>query len=128
MRSVYDNIKSLFTLRPQAITANTNGGSVDALGYNSAALALEVGAVSGTSPTLDVKLQESADNSAWSDVTGTTFTQVTAANNSQIMRVEGLGTSRKRYLRVVATVGGTSPNFTAAVNILLGRAYRAPTN
>jgi len=128
MRSVYDAIKALNSLRPQAITANTNGSSVDTQGYNSAAVILEVGAVSGTSPTLDVKIQESADASTWTDVSGATFTQVTAANNSQIMRIEGLGTSRKRYIRAVATVGGTSPSFTSAVEVLLGRAYSEPVN
>ncbi|GIW70326.1 MAG: hypothetical protein KatS3mg101_1073 [Patescibacteria group bacterium] len=128
MRSVYDAIKALVTLRPQAITANANGISVDTQGYNSAAVILEVGAVSGTNPTLDVKLQESADGSTWADISGATFAQVTAANNSQILRVEGLGTSRKRYIRAVATVGGTSPSFNTACEVLLGRAYKEPVN
>lgn len=126
MRSVYDAILSRFTLRPQTATASANGAGVDTLGYNSASLTLEVGAVSGTTPTLDVKLQESADNSAWTDVAGATLTQVTAANNSQALRVEGLGTSRKRYLRAVATIAGTSPSFALAASILLGRAYKEP--
>lgn len=128
MRSVYDAIKAVFTLRPQVATSTVNGSSVDTLGYNSAAFVLEVGAVSGTSPTLDVKIQESADASSWTDVPGATFTQVTAANNSQILRVDGLGTSRKRYLRAVATIAGTSPSFTLAVEALLGRAYSEPVN
>jgi len=128
MRSVYDAIKAAVTIRPQTISSNTNGGSVDTQGYNSAAAILEVGAVSGTSPTLNVKIQESDDASTWSDVSGATFAQVTAANNSQILRIEGLGTSRKRYLRAVATPGGTSPSFDAACVILLGRAYQEPVN
>lgn len=128
MRSVYDAIKAKFSQRPAALTATTNGTGVDTLGYTSAMVVLEVGAVSGTSPTLDVKVQESADNSTFTDVTGATFTQVTAANNSQVLRVDGLGTARKRYLRAVATIGGTSPSFTLAAEILLGRAYQEPAN
>lgn len=128
MRSVYDVIKALFTLRPQAATASANGSGVDTLGYNSAMLVLEVGTVSGTTPTLDVKLQESVDNSTFTDVTGYTFTQVTASNNSQVMRIDGLGTSRKRYLRAVATIGGTTPSFALAAEILLGRAFKKPVN
>ncbi len=129
MRSVYDAIKALFTQRPAALTATTNGSAVDTLGYNSAAVSLEVGAVSGTTPTLDVKIQESADGSTgWADVSGATFTQVTASNNSQILRVEGLGTSRKRYLRAVETIAGTTPSFTMAIEILLGRAFKEPAN
>ena len=128
MRSVYDAIKAVFSFRPAALTSTANGTSVDTKGYNSAMVALEVGAVTGTSPTLDVKIQESSDNSTWTDVSGATFTQVTASNNSQVLRVEGLGTSRSRYLRAVATIAGTSPSFTFGCEFLLGRAYREPVN
>ena len=126
MRSVYDNVKAAVSLRPQAITANTNGIGVDTLGYNSAAVSLETGAVTGTTPTLDVKIQDSADNSTFADLaTPVAFTQITAANNSQILRLEGLNaTGRRRYIRAVATVGGTTPNFTSSCVVLLGRAYR----
>ncbi len=130
MRSVYDNIKVLFSLRPQAITANTNGTGVDTQGYNSAAVSLETGAVTGTTPTLDVAIQDSADNSVFAALSpAVAFTQVTAANNSQILRLDGLGlTGRRRYIRAVATVGGTTPNFTSSCVVLLGRAFRAPNN
>ena len=125
MRSVYDNIKVSFSLRPQAITANTNGGGVDTQGYNSAAISLETGAVSGTTPTLDVKIQDSAENSVFADISPSkAFVQVTAANNSQILRLEGLNANVRRYIRAVATVGGTTPNFTSSCVVLLGRAYR----
>lgn len=129
MRSVYDAIKSLFSIRPVTATSTATGTGVDTLGYNSAAVALEVGAVSGTSPTLDVKIQDSADNSAFADVAGLTFTQVTASNNSQILRIEGLNTAtRRRYLRAVGTIAGTSPSFAFGVEILLGRAFKEPVN
>jgi hypothetical protein len=128
MRSVYDAIKAVPSFRPQAITSNANGISVDTIGYYSSAVVLEVGAVSGTSPTLNVKIQESADGTTWTDVPGANFSQVTGSNQSQIIRIEGLGTSRKRYLRASASVGGTSPSFTAAVEFLLGRAYKEPVN
>lgn len=129
MRSVYDAIKAVFSLRPQVATTSVNGSAVDTKGYNSAAVLLEVGAVSGTSPTLNVKIQESTDGSTgWTDIPGAAFTQVTAADNSQILRVEGIGTSRKRYLRAVATIAGTSPSFTLAAVVLLGRAYKEPVN
>ncbi len=128
MRSVYDNILSKVSLRPQAITANTNGIGIDTLGYNSAMIGLEVGVVSGTTPTLDVKIQDSADNATFNDLSpSVAFTQVTASNNSQALRLDGLnGTGRRRYIRVVATVGGTTPNFQTSTVILLGRAWRGP--
>lgn len=50
-------------------------------------------AKTGTSPTLDVKLQESLDNGAtWSDVSGATFTQLTGAG---VPHVDALVEDRK---------------------------------
>ncbi len=129
MRSVYDAIKAAFSIRPQTATSTATGTGVDTKGYNSAMAVLEVGAVSGTSPTLNVKIQDSADNSTFADVSGLTLTQVTAANNSQVLRIDGLNTSTlRRYLRAVGTIGGTSPSFAFSVEILLGRAFQDPVN
>lgn len=129
MRSVYDAIKSLFAVRPQTATSTVTGAGVDTFGYNSAAFALEVGVVSGTTPTLDVKLQESdTSGGTYTDITGAIFTQVTASNNSQIIRVEDLGVTRKRFIRAVGTIAGTTPSYAFAVNALLGRAFKEPTN
>lgn len=75
----------------------------------------DVGVVSGTSPTLDGKIQDSADNSAFADVSGATFTQVTATNNIQSIRIDV--DAVRRYIRYVGTIGGTaSPSFTMGVN------------
>lgn len=123
--SVKENIKQAFTLRPQAATASANGTGVDTLGYDSAMITLEVGTVSGTTPTLDVKMQHSDDNSSFSDISGATFTQVTASNASKTLNLS-LGGARKRYIRAVATIAGTTPNFALAVNVLMGRSDVAP--
>jgi len=130
MRSVYDAIKSLFLARPQTATSTVTGAAVDTMGYNDAMITLEVGTVSGTTPTLDGKIQESADGSTgWADITGATFTQVTASNSTQKIRLNGLGVgSRKRYIRFVGTIAGTTPSFALAANALLGNAFRKPVN
>lgn len=105
---------------PQAVTATGAGSAVDlANGVNSTNAILEVGAVSGTTPTLDVKLQESDDNSTWSDIAGGAFTQVTAATQRQVIRV----LRSKRYCRGYATVGGTTPSFTLSLEILAQKKY-----
>lgn len=72
---------------------------------------LNVTAASGTSPTLDVKIQDSVDGgSTWNDVG--TFAQKTAAGR-EVVNVSGpFGPD----LRVTWTVGGTSPSFTFAVD------------
>ena len=128
MRKLFDNTKAVFTLRPQAATASANGTGVDTQGFAEGMVVLEVGAVSGTTPTLDVKLQESDDNSTFTDISGATFTQVTAANSSQVKRLAELNVSRKRYIRAVATIAGTTPSFAVAAQILLGTKFSGAIN
>ena len=129
INTVYDNVKALFSIRPVTATATQTGTGVDTLGYGGDAMVtLEVGTVSGTSPTLNVKIQESDDNSSFSDITGATFTQVTATGNSQVLRITNLNSTRKRYLRAVGTIAGTSPSFAFGVEFLLGNAYSNPVN
>ena len=98
-------------LAPQTITATTNGSSGDLINGDGSCVAIQqIGTVSGTSPTLAGKIQESTDGSTWTDVAGATFTTVTASTNNQAISFE----RTKRYLRYVATVGGTSPSFAVA--------------
>ena len=98
-------------LAPQTITASANGSSADMINGDGPCFAIQqIGAVSGTSPTLAGKIQESTDGSTWTDVSGATFTTVTSSTNTQAITFE----RTKRYLRYVATVGGTSPSFAVA--------------
>jgi len=126
MNNVKDETKPVVSFRPQDLTVTGNGIGVDTSRFNSCSVVLEVGAVSGSSPTLDIKIQESDDNSSFSDVVGATFVQVTGADNSQELAVENLNTTRKKFLRAVATVAGGSPSFIASVVFVLGRAEITP--
>lgn len=92
-------------------TSSGNESSVDngASSADGAVAHLHVTAASGTSPTLDVVVQESADNSTWVDLI--TFTQATAAT-SERLAVTG---TVERYIRAQWTLGGTSPDFSFAV-------------
>jgi hypothetical protein len=103
------------SLAPQTLTASANGSAIDMINADGPCFAVQqVGAVSGTSPTLAGKIQESADGStSWSDITSATFTTVTASTNTQVVTFE----RTKRYLRYVATIGGTTPSFAAAALI-----------
>jgi hypothetical protein len=101
-------------LAPQTITTSSNGSSGDMINGDGPCFAIQqVGTVSGTNPTLAGKIQESADGSSWSDISGATFTSVTASSNYQCINFE----RTKRYVRYVGTVGGTSPSFAVAVVI-----------
>jgi len=99
---------------PQTVTATATGSGGDLLAGDGRCFAVQqVGAVSGTSPTLDGKIQESSDNSSWSDIPGATFTTVTTSTNVQAITFE----RSKRYVRYVGTIAGTSPSFALAVFI-----------
>lgn len=58
----------------------------------------------GTTPTLDVTIQVSDDNSTWVDYLK--FPQITAKG-----KYTKTGKTRSRYRRAVCDVGGTTPNF-----------------
>lgn len=85
---------------------------------------LEVaGTVGGTAPTLDVKLQDSADGASWAD-TGVAFTQVTATGSRQQREFR---TRRGRpWVRLAASVGGTGASF-GGVSARLGHWSGGPT-
>jgi hypothetical protein len=96
-------------------------GSNDAEG--DAVAILDCGAATaGTNPTYNVKLQDSANNSAFDDITGATFTEVTDAASQQKLSFNT--NNVRRYVRAVATIGGTSaPAFTASVTLLFSKKY-----
>ncbi len=126
MRDLMGEIKVASLLTPLARTADGSGTAIDTHGSaygNPRELVchLDVGAASGTSPTLDVKLEDSEDNSSFSDVAGGAFGQKTDTG------VEELGvTGFRRYVRAVAAVGGTSPSFTFGVAGVAGKPRSYP--
>lgn len=129
MRSVYDAIKAVVSLIPAVRTASANGTGVDTLGYTSAMIVINAGDIDLTTgdETYNFKVQDSTDNSTFADVTGATEV-VTADNQTKVIRVEGLGTSVDRYIRVVATLAGTTPSCPCAATVLLGNGYNKPAN
>ncbi|MER5252903.1 hypothetical protein [Streptomyces sp. NPDC002855] len=97
-----------------AETATGNVASVDnaASSANGGAALLHVTAVSGTTPTLTVKIQHSTDDSVWADLI--TFTEATASTYE--FTELAAGTTVNRYTRATHTIGGSSPSFTYAVS------------
>jgi hypothetical protein len=139
MHSIYDNVEVSKSIAPQSDAGGSalNGAGVDTLGYNTAMLVFETGAASGSPSaiSIDVRLQESDDNTNWSDAIDNSVTviggAVTEENHVLLARIEGLGLNRKRYLRVIETTtftGGTSPAIEVHSNILLDRSEQKPTN
>lgn len=94
-------------------TANGNSSSLDLHGsgaHVSSNFKLDATAVSGTTPSMAVQIQESPDNSTWTNLTeGGTIT-ITAAGSYSF-----IGLRTFRYIRASYTVTGTTPSF--AVNL-----------
>lgn len=78
-------------------------------GASSLRAQLDVTAASGTSPTLDVVIEDTLDGTNW-NVVGT-FAQKTAAGREVI----NVTTAFANRVRVRWTVGGTTPSFTFSV-------------
>ncbi|WP_327679491.1 hypothetical protein [Kitasatospora sp. NBC_00458] len=103
-------------LAPAARTASVTSGPVAAAGQaTTVLLGVHCTTATGTTPTLDVALEESADGSSWTAVTGSGAAQLTAAGTRT-----AFATVTKNYVRVAAVIAGTTPSFTfsAAVYVL----------
>lgn len=97
-------------------SGTVTSGPIAASGVaNDVVLAVHCTAASGTTPTLNVSLEESADGStSWTAVTGSGITQLTAAGNAV-----AFATPTKSFVRVTATVAGTTPSFTFKAVVLI---------
>lgn len=101
-----------------AITADGNSTGVDVSKYEGLmALILDSAAGTGTTPTLDVKLQHSDTlGGTYTDVAGAAFAQVagTASRQKIVVNSQDL----LPFIRVNRDVGGTTPSFTMSVTAL----------
>ena len=96
------------------LASSANGSGVDLQGYEGSAAFVLSSEAMGASVTLAVKLQESANDSDWSDVSSGAFT-TTAANTAAFEQIALNVSDLKRYVRTNSTVaGGTG---TGAVNV-----------
>ena len=79
---------------------------------------LDSAAGGGSSPTLDVTVEDSADNSSFAAVSSgaVAFTQVTGTASAQAVSVNK--DDARRYARIKYTIGGSSPTFTFSVNAI----------
>uniref|UniRef100_A0A6M3JW91 Putative head-tail connector n=1 Tax=viral metagenome TaxID=1070528 RepID=A0A6M3JW91_9ZZZZ len=103
--SLADNLNESQSLKPDNYVVAGDyvthvGTGIDVLGYD--AIVILNSGTNGASGTVDVKIQESDDDSTYTDWTGGTFTQVTEANDNAIQEKQYTGI--KQYIRTVAKV------------------------
>ncbi|CAB4144115.1 hypothetical protein UFOVP457_25 [uncultured Caudovirales phage] len=100
-----------------AITTTANTSAITPASGNCYEVNIPVTAVTGTTPTMDVNIEESDDSGTnWFVVYS--FPRITAAG---IYRSPQLPLKGNR-IRYVQTIGGTTPSFTRAINRLEGNA------
>lgn len=92
---------SLLTAVSAADTAAATGTGVDMQDYEGPVVITQNHGVS--TGTLDGKIQDSANNSSFADVSGLTFTQETTTAGIQKLVVQSKRV--RRYIRYVGTVG-----------------------
>lgn len=131
MRSGAFTTRPAASLGPDQFTAAGNGSGVDLLGYDENVLSVITGAFGGTTPTATAKVQESTDNTTFTDVADTDLDGVTgnpagfalAAASVKTIGYIGL----KRFVRVtLSTVGGTTPVIRVGATVIRMEPKTAP--
>jgi len=132
MHKLFDNISANVSIVPAVYTADVAYGSalaVDTQGFNDGMLVVTAGDIDTASgnETYAVKVFEC-------DTTGGTYTDtgisvtVTADNTAKVARISELNVVRKRFLKAVLDVEGTTPSFPGTAVFLLGQPYKGPVN
>lgn len=103
-------------LASAARTTSGNSNAVEVADFRELVAFLNVTANSGTTPTLDVKFQDSQDGTNWVDVPSGAFAQITTTNGLRRLVLPVVGP----FVRAVYTIAGTTPSYTFDV-ILTGK-------
>ena len=106
-----------------AKTSTATSSAIDLLEFDGdILLVLDSAAGTGSSPTLDIKLTNSdASSGTYTDLSGATFTQVTGSASMQTLVINK--DSSERYIKIVQTIGGSTPSFTFSINLIGVKKY-----
>ncbi len=102
------------TLTAQGSGTVTSGPITSAGKAGHVLVMVHVSAITGTTPTLNVSLEQSADGTSYSALAGSGVAQLTAVGNAVAYAYP-----TANYVRVTATVGGTTPAVSARVAALV---------
>jgi hypothetical protein len=126
-RDLKSNIDVAHSLAPTVGTGSRTGTGVDILGYDGAVCVVHFGAY--TDGTHTAKLQDSSDNTTFSDVSSSnllgSFTGISATGSSNTtQRVGYIGGAR--YVRAFITASASTVIAGSAATIVRGLANRQP--
>lgn len=149
MKDLHSNIKVVNALSPVVLTADQNGATIDRQGFEGVEHIVQLGATGDTlsgSVYVELVIQESDDNSSWSDVTAANDVIVggdgisaapdangvfaTIDDNAEDDRHFRIGyRGGKRYSRVQLDFTGTHTNgIEASALAVLGAPHQAGTS
>lgn len=124
--SLDTNVQS--SLRHDRQASAANGTGVDLAGYEGALCVLDLVALGGATPTATYKLQESDDNSAFTDVATADMVggaQPAALSAAGFVTRSYVGNKRYVRWRLDALAGG-SPTASASGTVIRGKARHNP--
>ena len=106
-----------------SVTATATSSAIDLKEFDGdVLLVLNCAAGTGSSPTLDIKVQDSdTSGGTYGDLSGATFTQVTTSASAQTLEVNK--DECKRFIKIVQTVGGSSPVFVYGISLVGAKKY-----
>ena len=106
-----------------SVTATATSSAIDLKEFDGdVLLVLNCAAGTGSSPTLDIKVQDSDETGGtYGDLSGAAFTQVTDAASLQTLEVNK--DECKRFIKIVQTVGGSSPVFVYGISLVGAKKY-----
>lgn len=142
-REHYSDLEYTQSLAPASRTADTNGTGVDLRGFDSATVCFSVGAsgitLSGTDK-IELEVEESDNNSTWTDVDNTDLTLYETGTNAGTVKALDATTDvnqvyisgykgTKRYIRPVLNYSGTHGSGTLIGAVVTkGHAQTKPVN
>ena len=111
-----NDFKTDVSIEPDLYSNSKNGTGVD---FQDCAAEITVYAafgMIGADSSLAIKLEESDDDSTYTDISGATMTTVsTASANNRSIEVKQFFNRTKRYVRAVGTMTGSSPDIDYSV-------------
>lgn len=129
MKDLYNHVGAVNSIAPATHTASATGAGIDLQGFEGAVVMVAVGTWTDGSHTFEV--QESGDNSTFAavadaDLQGSEPVVDGADDDATVYKIGYLGT--KRYVRVVATVSGTTTGAVYGASVLKGYARKQPVS
>jgi hypothetical protein len=126
-KDLYQELAPVVSLAAAARTSSANGTGVDLQNYQGNAVIIAAGTI--TDGTHAFKIQDSDDNSTFADAAAAdvvgSLTSFTSSTTSGTVR-EASYIGAKRYVRVVATVSGTTTGGLYSAVVVRGRPRTLP--